>query len=42
MDEEQKELTENYDLDEEQAKRAQELMEDGFNEDEAVEIAENE
>lgn len=42
MDEEQKELIENYDLDEEQAERAQELMEDGFNEDEAVEIAENE
>lgn len=42
MDEEQKELIENYDLEEEQAERAQELMEDGFNEDEAVEIAENE
>ena len=42
MDEEQKELTENYDLNEEQAERAQELMEDGFNEDEAVEIAKNE
>jgi len=42
MDEEQKELIENYDLDEEQAERAQELMEDGFNEDEAVEIAGNE
>lgn len=42
MDPEIQELMENYDIDEEQAERAQELIDEGLDEDEAVEIVENE
>lgn len=40
MDEEAKELTENYDIDEDIAERALELIDEGLDEEEAVEIAE--
>lgn len=40
--EEVQELMQEYDLDSEQAERAQELIDDGLDEGAAVEIAENE
>ena len=41
-EEEIKELIEEYGLDEDQAQRAQELIDEGLDEDSAVEIAESE
>jgi hypothetical protein len=42
MDEETLEIMENNDIDEEQAERVKELVEEGLDEEDAVEIAENE
>jgi hypothetical protein len=42
MDPEIQELMENNDIDEEQSERAQELIDEGLDEEEAVEIAEDE
>lgn len=40
MDEEIKELMKEHDLDEHTAERAQELINEGFDEDEAIELVE--
>lgn len=40
MDDETKRLMKEYDVDEDVAEQAQELIHEGFDEDEAVEIAE--
>lgn len=40
MDEEIKELIKEHDLDENTAERAQELINEGFDEDEAIELVE--
>jgi hypothetical protein len=40
QDEEIKELMDNHDLDEDTAERAQELVDEGLDEDDAVELAE--
>lgn len=40
IDEDKKELMENHDLDKDTAERAQELIDEGLDEDEAVELAE--
>ena len=40
MDEDIKQLMEDYDIDESTAEQAQEWIEDGIDEDEAVELAE--
>lgn len=40
IDEEVKEIMENHDVDQDTAERAQELVDEGLDEDDAVEIAE--
>lgn len=40
MDEQIKELTKEYDIDEDTAEQAQEFINEGFDEDDAVELAE--